>query len=392
MFSWLGNHRLPLWAVGFRPFFVLACLSGALLPSLWVSMYSGSVAAPASFIVNAQQWHAHEMSFGFGWAVLGGFLLTASKNWVGIRGYHGTTLVLLVLAWCFERLGMVVGQSWPPLLFWLSNLLFGVMLIGLLLTTLIRHHKTDSYSDNLYFILLLPCFLPAKWLMLSPAYFTEGWGMTLGLFRLAFLLMLERTLPAFMKGAYQVSLQRIPIFEHVIKTLALAVVLVGPFLPVPLLVLGNLLLAVLLLTRWLAWYPLKAFKRLEIGIMYFGYLLIIAQLLVEALGLVFDFPWVGNVSVHLFALGVIGLVTPAMIIRISKGHTGRKVVFDRFDRICLWMVIVGFVIRVVAPQIAPSFYLDWLVLSASCWLFCFAFLGWRYIPWLFQARIDGKEH
>jgi uncharacterized protein involved in response to NO len=29
------------------------------------------------------------MFFGFGWAVLGGFLLTASKNWVKIRGYHG---------------------------------------------------------------------------------------------------------------------------------------------------------------------------------------------------------------------------------------------------------------------------------------------------------------
>ncbi|MEY4591949.1 MAG: hypothetical protein RIR18_844 [Pseudomonadota bacterium] len=382
---------LPLWAVGFRPFFALACLSGALLPLLWIMMYSGSAATPATFIVSAQQWHAHEMFFGFGWAVLGGFLLTASKNWVSIRGYHGTVLIALVAAWCLERVGMVAGQSWPPVLFWFSNLLFGAMLISLLVATLVRHRKTDSYPDNLYFILLLPCFLPAKWLILSPETFTEGWGMTLGLFRLSFLLMLERTLPAFMKGAFQVNLRRIPWCEHIVKTLALLLVF-GPFLPVNVQIVGSLVLAVMLLTRWLAWYPLKALSRLEIGIMYLGYLLIVAQLLIEALGHISGFPWVGNVSVHVFALGVIGLVTPAMILRISKGHTGRKVVFDHLDKTCLWMALAGFMLRVVAPQMAPDFYLLWLMLSASCWLFCFGLLGWRYIPWLFQARVDGKEH
>ena len=78
----------PLWLVGFRPFFALACFSGLALPLLWVLIYRGLLPAPDTSFA-AVQWHAHEMFFGFGWAVLGGFLLTATKNWVQVRGYHG---------------------------------------------------------------------------------------------------------------------------------------------------------------------------------------------------------------------------------------------------------------------------------------------------------------
>ncbi|MCB1893463.1 MAG: NnrS family protein, partial [Rhodocyclaceae bacterium] len=67
----------PLWLVGFRPFFALACLSGLSLPVLWTLMFAGVIEAPAAAFTGFQ-WHAHEMFFGFGWAMLGGFLLTAS--------------------------------------------------------------------------------------------------------------------------------------------------------------------------------------------------------------------------------------------------------------------------------------------------------------------------
>jgi len=72
---------------------------------LWALIFSGVLPAPAGRF-SPVQWHAHEMFFGFGWAVLGGFLLTATKNWVQVRGYHGTALVGLALAWCVERIGM----------------------------------------------------------------------------------------------------------------------------------------------------------------------------------------------------------------------------------------------------------------------------------------------
>ena len=100
----------PLWLVGFRPFFSLACLSGLSLPILWALIFTGVVTPPASFLT-PNQWHAHEMFFGFGWAVLGGFLLTSTKNWVNIRGYHGPALMLLAGAWVVERIGMSFGGN-----------------------------------------------------------------------------------------------------------------------------------------------------------------------------------------------------------------------------------------------------------------------------------------
>jgi uncharacterized protein involved in response to NO len=55
-----GFARFPGW-----PF-----LSGLSLPVLWALLLAGVIPAPASSY-SMVQWHAHEMFFGFGWAVLG---------------------------------------------------------------------------------------------------------------------------------------------------------------------------------------------------------------------------------------------------------------------------------------------------------------------------------
>ena len=381
----------PLWLVGFRPFFSLACLAGLSLPVLWALMFSGRLPAPAAAF-SSMQWHAHEMFYGFGWAVLGGFLLTSTKNWVRIRGWHGGALMFLAAAWLFERIGMGFGGAWPPLLFALSNKLFLYSIVGMILWSLLRHRETDAFRvDNLYFVAALPLFLVAKVLLLGGETFAAGWGMTLALFRLTFLIMFERTLTQFMSGVFQVNILRDARLDNAIKGLALALVFV-PFLPAPLAALGEFVLAGLLLVRFAGWKPQLAFTRLEIGVSYAGYLAIVAQLLLDALALVTPVAWVGTVSVHVFTFGVMGLVSPAMIVRIANGHTGRKVVFGRADKAVLHLMMLGFVLRIVGPQLLPAAYLHWIWGAAACWCAAFATLAWRYIPYLLAPRADGKEH
>ena len=380
----------PLWLAGFRPFFALACLSGLSLPVLWALMFAGAITVPENSF-SAIQWHAHEMFFGFGWAVLGGFLLTSTKNWTNIRGYHGNALIFLVAAWLFERAGMWFGGAWPPVLFRISNNLFLVSIVAMLLWTLIRHRKTDSYRDNYFFLIVLPLFLISKNLMLNAEYFQTGWSMAIGLFRMAFLVMLERTLSTFMKAAFQVAILRNPLLDKVIKLTGLALVFESVMPPVVASWL-SLLLALLLFGRFLFWKPKLAMQRLDIGIVYLGYLAIVAQLLIEFLKYG-AFPGLGgSVSVHVFTFGVMGLVIPSMIIRITKGHTGRKVVFDALDIWTLRIMILAFILRVIAPQFYSSAYPHWISLAAACWFACFAIIGWRYIPMVLQARIDGKVH
>ena len=380
----------PLWLVGFRPFFLLACLAGLAFPLLWALMFTGALPAPPS-PVGALQWHAHEMFFGFGWAVLGGFLLTATKNWVQVRGWHGPALVGLAAAWVIERVGMAFGAGWPPLLFWLSNLLFLAAIVAMLLWTLLRHRGQDSFADNPFFYVVLPAFLAAKLQVLDQPHFHAGVTMAIGLYRMAFLLMLERTLTQFMKGLFQVEVLRKPWLDGAIKLLGLALVFQAwlPVLPAALL-LG--LLAALLAVRFVGWRPDLGFTRIDLAVMFLGYLAIVAQLLVEAAGLLGAGVWVGSVSVHLFTVGVMGLIIPAMFVRISKGHTGRKVVFDAGDKLVLWIMLTALVLRVVLPQLVPAAYGRWVHLSAGAWFLGFGILGLRLLPRLIAPRIDGKEH
>ena len=243
----------PLWLVGFRPFFILACAAGAVLPMLWALIFSGGLAPPAGRF-SPVQWHAHEMFFGFGWAVLGGFLLTATKNWVQVRGYHGTALVGLALAWCVERIGMAWGGGWPTALFWASNLVFLGSIVVMLLVTLLRYRRQDSFADNYFFLLVLPAFLAAKLLLLSDAYFSTGASMSLGLFRMAFLVMLERTLTQFMKGVFQVDILRRPRLDLAIK-LSAATLVFQAWMPPALALALLVILAALLLYRFAWWRP-----------------------------------------------------------------------------------------------------------------------------------------
>ncbi|MBZ0134232.1 MAG: NnrS family protein [Rhodocyclaceae bacterium] len=381
----------PLWLVGFRPFFALACLSGVVLPLFWALMFAGALEAPTAAFTGIQ-WHAHEMFFGFGWAMLAGFLLTASKNWVKIRGYHGAPLVFLVAAWCLDRLGMAFGAGWPPALFQISNQLFLVAVVAMLVWTLLRHRETDGYRrDNVFFLLLLPLFPVAKFLLLDGHWSQAGELMALGLFRLAFLIMLERTLTDFMKNVFKAEILRRPALDVPIKSLALALAFAG-FLPPPLQGGLALLLAALLIGRFAFWHPARGFSRLDIAVMYLGYLAIVLQLLVVAFEQLAQVVWVGSVTIHLFTFGAMGLIMPAMIVRIAKGHTGRKVAFDRVDKAVLWLMIAALALRVVAPQLAPGAYLAWVSLAAAGWSLAFAILAWRVIPFLLAPRVDGRDH
>jgi uncharacterized protein involved in response to NO len=381
--------RQPVWLVGFRPFFILSIASGALLPVLWLLVISGHLAINSG--VTPQQWHAHEMFFGFGWAVLGGFLLTATKNWVKIRGFHGPVLFVLAALWLVDRLAFLLPASFPEALLLVLHNAFLLLILALLLWTLIAHRKSDSYPENWLFILALPFFLLSKNLLLSAEYFELGWTMALGLFRLAVVIMLERTLHQFMKAVFQVDILRNRKLDAAIRLGALVAVFEA-VLPVPVAVVVLAATAALLLFRFFFWNPLKGLSRLDIGVMYAGYLGLVASLFLECLRLAGKLDTVGNVSAHTFTLLCMGTIIPAMLVRISQGHTGRKILFTGSDKFAILVCGLGGLIRIVPPQVWPSTYQACIALSAFCWAICYALIGWRLIPFLLGPRVDGKEH
>ena len=387
----------PLWLVGFRPFFILAFLAGALLPVLWAASYSNLWQLPRSGL-SPTQWHVHEMLFGFGWAVLGGFLLTASKNWVNIRGLHGVPLFVAALLWIIERIVVaffpVVAQdtSWLTLaLSYLGANIFLVYVAGYVLWTLIRYRKQDSFKDNYFFMIALPLFLTAKIMLLIPDTYVHGYSLSIGLFRIAFVVMFERTMTQFMKNALGIALLRHHSLDLSIKILVLLSAFAS-FLPAPLATLLLAAASALLLVRFCLWNPIAGLSRFDTGTMYVGYFGLTLHLAFEALRLSGALVSIGTLSTHIFTFLCMGIIIPSMMIRICQGHTGRKILFTTSDRIALTCMGIGAFFRLIATQVWPDFYPTWIGLSAIGWSACFILIGARLLPFLWQPRVDGRTH
>lgn len=385
-----GFFDLPLWYAGFRPFFLLAFISGVAFPLIWGAMFAGWITLPQS-APDALMWHAHEMFYGFGWAVLGGFLLTSSKNWVKIRGIHGKLLALAAGLWVLERgLMLVAGKIpvLPRLLLLNGSILF---IGGYIITSLVKYRRKDFYKDNPFFVVLLSVLIVSHSLMLVPQTFSLGTSMTLGLFRMAFVIMFERTMTQFMKNSMKLELLRNPFLDFGIKGLALATVFAG-FMPQKVATALLAAFGLLLLTRWILWKPLKGLRNFGIGLMYVGYMGVVVHLALEVLHSTGKFVGFGKLSLHAFTFLVMGLIIPAMFIRICQGHTGRKLVFTVSDRLAIGLMAVGAVLRLVVSQIWLSHYALWIGLSAVAWALCFAIVGWRVGRFVFYPRIDGRIH
>src|SRR5512134_152810 len=87
-----------LFALGFRPFYLLAGLYAAFSVPLWALQYAG-------WLPDANPlWHAHEMLFGYAFAVIAGFLLTAVRVWSGRPTPTGLPLAGIAGIWVLARI------------------------------------------------------------------------------------------------------------------------------------------------------------------------------------------------------------------------------------------------------------------------------------------------
>jgi uncharacterized protein involved in response to NO len=102
-------HRWAPFALGFRPFFLLAGLSAIALLGHWLAVLA-RVASSAGGYFDPLVWHGHELLFGYAAAVIAGFLLTAVQNWTGLPTPRNLPLALLALLWLTGR----VAVGLPP--------------------------------------------------------------------------------------------------------------------------------------------------------------------------------------------------------------------------------------------------------------------------------------
>jgi len=97
------------------------------------------------------------------------------------------------------------------------------------------------------------------------------------------------------------------------------------------------------------------------------------------------------IIVHTFSVGGIGLITIAMMTRVSLGHTGRDVQSPPTSTTLMFGIFVaGAIVRVVMPWIFPDHYTSWIVISQVLWVLAFGIFVWNFAGILVGPRIDGK--
>ena len=103
-----NRTQLPvLFALGFRPLFLAGSLFAVLAIPLWIAAFFGHIElSPAGGWL---AWHRHEMVFGFGVAIVAGFLLTAIQAWTGVPALTGKPVLLMAGLWLAGRLCWLFG-------------------------------------------------------------------------------------------------------------------------------------------------------------------------------------------------------------------------------------------------------------------------------------------
>jgi uncharacterized protein involved in response to NO len=380
------GHGFALWQLGFRPFYLLAGIFSALSVLLWSLQFSGWL---GHAYLAGPLWHAHEMLFGYGLAVVVGFLFTAGRNWSGQPTPTGWALALLALLWVAGRVLVLTPFGVAAAV---VNTAFPLAAAAGLAVPLIRAKNRRNY----FFIgLLVAMGLAQLGLHLAQlgVLTLPGWvGVRLALDMMLFIMavMGGRVIPMFTNnGVPGARARRHETLERVVLGSVIALLLAD------LGGLGGAPMAALLLLCTLAhgarlalWQPWRTLRTPLVWVLHVAYAWIVLHL---ALRLLAELGWIiPSVATHALTAGAIGGLTIGMMTRTTRGHTARPLLADRFDVACYLCILAAALVRVAVPLVAPGATVGAAMLSGWLWACGFGLFTLRYAPMLLRPRLDGK--
>ncbi|QEY63703.1 NnrS family protein [Metapseudomonas lalkuanensis] len=380
----------PIWRLGFRPFFLFGTAFALVAVLIWLAALDGHAAwQPAGGWL---AWHRHEMVFGFGGAIIAGFLLTAVQNWTGNPGLRGRSLALLATFWLTARVAWLMGA--PLAMVIPLELAFLPAVAFVMGRSLWRVRQRGNYPVVVVLSLLAAADALVLWGLAVGGDAVQRQGVLAALWLVAALMGLigGRVIPFFTQrglGRAQ-QVKAWPWLDWGI--LAGGVLLAASFATglglqpkswlaglCLLLGLGNLLR----LTRW---YDAGIWQVTLLWPLHLAF----AWLAVAPLGLAaWHLGFLANPSLaqHALGVGAMGGLILAMIARVSLGHSGRPLEPPRAMRGAFVLINLGAAARVLLLPIAGNTAL-WL--AAICWAAAFALFLRHYAVLLCTPRVDGR--
>ena len=385
----------PLLRLGFRPFFLSGAVFSIVAIILWLLMYKGAI--NLSPLGGGYWWHIHEMIFGFGCAIVAGFLLTAIQNWTGVRGAQGRTLLVLFLLWLTGRLVLLMPSIFSDTLTTIIDLSFLPAVAYVLAKPII----TSKQYNNLFFVPLLLLFTLANLEMHLAIYFPQTFTITYagyaGVMLVTFLMsvMAGRVAPMFTaNGTKTAKVTPLPWLDKITNgSLAIAMfsLLLEPIIGFSQQFFGIILIIAGLFQtmRWLRWRPwitlgVPLLWSFHFAIKFIAYGLII-------LGASYLIPEIPSSHMwHLLTVGGMGGLILAMISRVSLGHTGRPLLPPKAMTAAYFFITLAAIIRAFGPWALPEKTVLFIDISGTFWLFAFGIFVITYAPMLMSGRKDGR--
>lgn len=344
-----------LLTLGFRPFFLGAALWVVLAMLLWMAALAGAPLLATHFAPAV--WHGHEFLFGYVGAVIAGFLLTAVPNWVRSAPISGWRLALLVALWLAGRLAVGVSALLPAWLVAAASLSLPLALAA----AIGRDIVAGRNWRNLIVLVALAVFglgdAVFLWEDAYGAYAAQGYGMRIGLAGAVMMVAIigGRIVPAFTRnwllrhgpGALPAPpMRRFDEWALVVLALALLGWIAAPHAVVTALLL--LLAGGLHLARLARWAGHRTGSEPLLWILHLGYLLLPLGALAIGAQVLWPDLILEAAALHLWLAGLIGVMTLAMMTRVTLGHTGNRLVAGPGTVAIYLAVLASVLLRVVA--------------------------------------------
>ncbi|MFD0981866.1 NnrS family protein [Tropicimonas aquimaris] len=387
-----SDYRGPaLFSGGFRPFFLAAMLFAIGVIPAWYLAWRGEIALGGPF--PAVDWHIHEMIFGYGAAVVAGFLFTAVPNWTGRLPTRGWPLAGLLALWVAGRLALAGAFPLPPTGVLAIDQAFLLAVVAMIAREIVAGKNWRNLK-----VLVPVTLLWAANLAFHAEVQLEGTcdlSRRAGTALLIFLIMLigGRIVPSFTRNwLAKAGAQRMPVpfnrFDGLCigaGTIALVVWCVLP--DTPLAGFAAAAAAGLHLGRLARWRGMASWRSPLLLMLHAAYLMIplgFVSVAAAAAGLAGP-----DVPSHLFGIGAIGGMTVAVMMRASLGHTGRNLVAGPWLTASFVLVLLAALARLAGYE--PLLKgIDGISLAAVFWTVAFALLATRLAPWLLTDKAAAR--
>jgi uncharacterized protein involved in response to NO len=384
----IDRDGVVILSYGFRPFFLAAGCYGVVAMAGWVAALTLGF-EPGGQTYGALFWHGHEMLFGYAAAALAGFLLTAVPNWTGRLPVSGAPLLVLVAVWAAGRVAMLTPET---LGLWLSALL-DLAFLPLLAAIIAREVIAGRNWKNLKVLAGVTGLATANGyahvVVLTGGDPQIALRLAIATYVTLVALIGGRIIPSFTRNwLARNGAKRLPASFDTVDVAAVAVLAAGLLAwaiapDQPLIAVPATLAALLNAYRLWRWRGGRTIAEPLVAVLHAGYSFVPLGLLAigaSALG------WASPAaSMHILTVGVIGVMTLAVMTRASLGHTGQPLTASRLTSLSYVLVVTAAATRPFAEAL-PEHYNSLLAVAGIAWITAFGIFVVEFGPILAKRR------